>query len=115
MPKDTKTDRTRFGKNWIGLCCDAKNRQGTPCQSPAITGKRRCKLHGGLTTGPRTEAGKERMRQAHMKHGRRTNEAIAANSERAEQGRLLRAEIGDVETWAVEQVLLKKTWRRVWR
>lgn len=27
--------------------CDAKNRQGEPCQRPRLKGKRRCRLHGG--------------------------------------------------------------------
>lgn len=37
--------------------CGATNRQGKPCQKPPLTGKTRCKLHGGATptarhTGP---------------------------------------------------------------
>lgn len=58
---------------------------------------------------------KNRSRQAHLKHGRRTKEAIAAARERAERGRQLRAEIRDIEAWAVDEGLLKKTWRRDWR
>jgi hypothetical protein len=27
--------------------CGAKTRQGTPCQAPAVTGKARCRMHGG--------------------------------------------------------------------
>jgi hypothetical protein len=27
--------------------CGAKTRRGTPCQSPAVRGKRRCRMHGG--------------------------------------------------------------------
>ena len=27
--------------------CGAKTRRGTPCQAPAVTGKRRCRMHGG--------------------------------------------------------------------
>ena len=34
--------------------CGAKTRRGTPCQCPAMAGKRRCRLHGGKSTGPRT-------------------------------------------------------------
>lgn len=29
------------------LRCGAKTRKGTPCQSPAVTGKKRCRMHGG--------------------------------------------------------------------
>ena len=31
--------------------CLARTRSGTECQSPAIKGKRRCRLHGGLSPG----------------------------------------------------------------
>jgi hypothetical protein len=31
--------------------CAARTRAGTPCQSPAIRGRRRCRLHGGLSPG----------------------------------------------------------------
>ena len=27
--------------------CGAKTRKGTPCQSPAVNGNRRCRMHGG--------------------------------------------------------------------
>ena len=63
---------TRFGPNWPGRRCLAKTRQGTPCQNPAIEGPGRCKLHGGKSTGPRTEEGKARSVAAHAKHGRRS-------------------------------------------
>jgi hypothetical protein len=49
--------------------CGAKNRKGNPCQAPAIHGKARCRLHGGLSTGPKTEDGRERCRMAKWKHG----------------------------------------------
>jgi hypothetical protein len=31
--------------------CGAKTRAGPPCQSPAIRGRKRCRLHGGLSPG----------------------------------------------------------------
>ena len=40
---------TRFGLNWPGKRCLAKTRSGSQCQKPALKGKRRCQLHGGLT------------------------------------------------------------------
>jgi hypothetical protein len=43
--------------------CGAKNRRGLPCQCPCVHGRRRCRLHGGLSTGPRTPEGIERIRQ----------------------------------------------------
>jgi hypothetical protein len=38
----------------------------------------RCRLHGGLSTGPKTEKGLERIRAANLKHGRYTKRAKAA-------------------------------------
>ena len=39
-----------------------------------MKGKAVCLTHGGLSTGPRTEAGKLRARTANLKHGRETRE-----------------------------------------
>src|ERR1700687_531561 len=48
--------------------CGAKTRRGGPCQCPAMANGR-CRLHGGLSTGPKTAAGIERIRRAVTKHG----------------------------------------------
>ena len=32
--------------------CLARTRLGTLCQSPAVHGKRRCRMHGGTNPGP---------------------------------------------------------------
>jgi hypothetical protein len=58
--------------------CGAKNRRGTPCQCPAMANGR-CRLHGGLSTGPKTQAGIEAIQRAVTKHGR------YSKSERAER------------------------------
>ncbi len=47
--------------------CGAKTRKGTPCQCPAMKNGR-CRLHGGLSTGPKTSEG--RARCGNWKHGR---------------------------------------------
>jgi hypothetical protein len=31
--------------------CGARNRAGEPCQCPAMRGRKRCRLHGGLSPG----------------------------------------------------------------
>ena len=48
--------------------CEAKTRKGTPCQCPAMKNGR-CRLHGGLSTGPKTAEGIQRIRRAVTKHG----------------------------------------------
>jgi hypothetical protein len=49
--------------------CGAKNRRGTPCQRAPATGKKRCKLHGGASTGPKTARGKARAAVNGVEHG----------------------------------------------
>lgn len=44
--------------------CGAKTRKGTPCRMKSEPGKRRCKFHGGKSTGARTSEGKARIAEA---------------------------------------------------
>ena len=53
--------------------CDARTRSGGLCAKYPIKGKSRCRLHGGLSTGPKTAAGKARIAAAQFKHGRYVN------------------------------------------
>ncbi|WP_366930070.1 HGGxSTG domain-containing protein [uncultured Sphingomonas sp.] len=50
--------------------CLARTRSGTPCQSPAVRGKRRCRMHGG------TNPGAPRGNRNALKHGLRTAEVV---------------------------------------
>ena len=68
---------TRFGGDWPGKRCLAKTRRSTPCQKAALKGKTRCRLHGGLSVGPRTAEGKARVAAVHTKHGRRSKDHVA--------------------------------------
>jgi len=45
------------------------------CGAPALKGKRVCKTHGGRSTGPKTEVGRQRCSDAKTDHGRETREA----------------------------------------
>ena len=49
--------------------CDARTRSGGLCAKYPMKGKRRCRLHGGLSTGPRTAEGRARIAAAQFKHG----------------------------------------------
>jgi len=49
-----------FSEECRGMECGAKTRAGTPCKRRDLFRKGRCKLHGGMSTGPRSEAGKKR-------------------------------------------------------
>lgn len=46
------------------------------CRRPPIKGKKRCRLHGGLSTGPKTAEGKARIAATHWKHGRRSKKFV---------------------------------------
>jgi hypothetical protein len=59
-----------------GQNCGARTRRGTACQKPPLNGKTRCRLHGGLSTGPKTAEGKARIAAAHWKYGRRSKALI---------------------------------------
>ncbi len=50
-----------------GRKCGAKTRQGTPCRMRPMPWSKRCRLHGGLSTGPRTPGGRERVAEAQRK------------------------------------------------
>jgi hypothetical protein len=54
--------------------CGAKTRSGTPCRSPAVTGRRRCRMHGGAAGS----GGPKGSRNGNYKHGRYTAEVIAS-------------------------------------
>ena len=59
------------------------------CSKPALKGKAVCQFHGGLSTGPKSKEGKERIRVAHLKHGDETQEAKAERSARSAMFRYL--------------------------
>jgi uncharacterized protein YjcR len=62
--------------------CGAKTRSGKPCRSPAVQGKKRCRMHGGAPG-----SGAPRGNKNARKHGLYTHEAIA---QRQQLGDLIR-------------------------
>jgi hypothetical protein len=76
--------------------CGAKTRAGHPCGRYAMVNGR-CRMHGGLSTGPRTPEGLERSRKARWKHGRCSAEAIAKRRENSQILRLMRELIDEAE------------------
>ena len=60
------------GPMLASLRCGAKIRRGGSCRSPAVRGKRRCRMHGGAP-----ESGAPRGNQNARKHGLFTRDAIA--------------------------------------
>jgi transcriptional regulator with XRE-family HTH domain len=44
--------------------CGAKTLKGTPCRAKSEPGRKRCRFHGGLSTGPKTAEGRARIAEA---------------------------------------------------
>ncbi len=70
--------------------CGAKTRAGTPCMSPAVKGKKRCRMHGGAAGSGAPKGNKNAL-----KHGHYTREAI-------EQRRALRQLMRQAEAFLEE-------------
>ena len=68
--------RTRRARK-LGIICGARNRRGLPCECKLLLRGGKCKFHGGASTGPRTEAGKQRalaaMREGWVRWWERTS------------------------------------------
>ena len=61
-----RRDEKRRAELKLRKRCGARTRLGTPCQSFPVRTQlaTRCKLHGGLSTGPKTVAGRAKIAQA---------------------------------------------------
>ena len=98
---------TRFGPDWPGVRCGARTKAGGSCQRPAVKRTGRCSRHAGKSTGPRTQAGRDKIAALHTKHGRLTEEK--------RQAAKTRAEIKEIETNLIEQGVLERNWRHDWK
>ena len=83
--------KTRFGPDWPGKRCGAKTRAGGICPKPAYKDSGRCHNHGGASTGAKTKEGRQRLSEAHLKHGHYTKDKKQARKEGAAIERKLRA------------------------
>ena len=70
--------------------CGAVCRTGEPCKRRVVQGKRRCRIHGGLSTGPKTAEGRERIAEANRK---RAESRKRNREERIRRGEIALAEI----------------------
>src|SRR6476620_589035 len=65
------------------LLCGAKTRAGGRCQVRAEPGKARCRLHGGKSPGPKTQAGRARIAEAQRERWRVYRERVRPDGEAA--------------------------------
>ncbi|MDC0476854.1 hypothetical protein OAN83_03535 [Alphaproteobacteria bacterium] len=77
--------------------------QETPAGASAVSRTGRSYLHGGKSTGPRTDEGRRRIAKAHFKHGRRSKSYL-------EQKHELEADLRAIEADLIKTGLLKKDW-----
>ena len=50
--------------------CGAKCRSGQPCKRLAMPGRKRCRNHGGCSTGPKTAEGQARIAEANRRRAK---------------------------------------------
>ena len=84
MPHKTlhleQTLKTLGGRITCQRCQAKSKRTKLQCSAPALKGKRVCKTHGGRSTGPKTEAGRQRCAKAKTIHGYEAREARTERS-----------------------------------
>ena len=63
---------TAGGRILCRRCSARAKRSGQQCQSPAMSGKNVCRVHGGKSRGPITAEGRARCAATKLIHGRET-------------------------------------------
>ena len=71
---------------WVGrvrkvnrAVCGAKTRAGVPCKARCVSDRGRCRLHGGLSSGPKTAEGRERIRESNRRRAELRRSALIAD------------------------------------
>lgn len=75
---------TAGGRIKCRRCTAKSSHTKEQCKRPAskLSKTSKCSSHGGLSTGPKTQVGKDSIRAAHFKHGQETKEAKAECNEK---------------------------------
>ena len=82
---------TAGGRIKCRRCTAKSSHTKEQCKRPAskLSKTSKCSRHGGLSSGPRSKEGKDRIRAAHLKHGEETLEAKAERSTKSAMFRYL--------------------------
>ena len=80
MSNNKLTMSTAGGRIVCKQCQATSKRTRLQCKAPAVEDKNVCRTHGGLSTGPKTEQGRQRCAEAKTVHG---NETRAKRAERS--------------------------------
>lgn len=65
-------------------CMATSKRSGLQCSAPAekiFKKSQRCRFHGSRSSGPKTEEGRQRIREANTSHGNETRQARVKRAE----------------------------------
>ncbi|MCE7887926.1 MAG: hypothetical protein DYH13_10560 [Alphaproteobacteria bacterium PRO2] len=84
--------------------CGAKTRLGTPCKRQDLLRGGRCRLHGGLSTGPKTLEGK---RRSALNTGKTYEQLLEERSEESNASFLLNARLKN-ERKAMSKKVMKE-------
>ena len=95
--------------------CRAKTRAGSLCQRAGSPKNGRCHLHGGKSTGPRTDEGRTRIAAAQFKHGKRSKTFVAAQRAKNAKGKAINRELKAIEVTAINDGLLPRGWAKAFR
>ena len=79
LPKE-QTFQTLGWRITCQQCQAMSKRTKQQCRAPAMKGKRVCKTHGGKSTGPKTQAGRQCCADARTIHGNETRQARTERS-----------------------------------
>ena len=71
MSPDGRKHKRNTGPMLASPRCGARTRSGMPCRSPAVVGKKRCRMHGGAKGSGAPQGNKNAL-----KHGVYTREAL---------------------------------------
>lgn len=71
---------TAGGRIRCKQCEATSKRTKQQCRAPAATNKTKCRFHGGASTGPKTDQGRQRCAKAKTIHGREARKARAARA-----------------------------------
>lgn len=84
--------------------CGAKTRAGTPCKRQDLLRGGRCRLHGGLSTGPKTLEGK---RRSALNTGKTYEELLEDRSGESNASLLLNARLENERRYIMSKKVMK--------
>lgn len=65
QPAPARYEREPWPEHLLSIPCGATTRAGTPCRITTTNHGGRCRLHGGMSTGAKTKAGRKRQRDGY--------------------------------------------------